>query len=161
MARSNNETLRDLMRRLLNDPVKRLDKHIVATQLGVSYRVLMHYFGGDPDRRFPAELLPKFCEIVGDYRPLDFLEQEAGRMAFTLPAIEQSEAEQMLEAAKLMKESTEAITAFYKTIEDGRIEERESDATIAELDDVIQHCARLKHWLRHNIGGSPSASAAK
>jgi hypothetical protein len=159
MTLANDETLRDLMRRLLNDPVKRLDKHIVATQLGVSYRVLMHYFGGDPDRRFPAELLPKFCEIVGDYRPLDFLEREAGRMAFTLPAIQQSEADQMLEAGKLMKESSEALTALYKTIEDGRVEKRESDATIAELDDVIQQCARLKHWLQHNIGGLPKYSA--
>jgi hypothetical protein len=160
MTLANDDTLRDLMRRLLNDPAKKLDKHLVATQLGVSYRVLMHYFGNNPERRFPAELLPKFCEIVGDHGPLDFVEQEAGRMAFTLPPIDQSETEQVMGIGKLMKEASEAVAVLSKTIQDGVVDKREAEHTIAEIDDVIRHCAELRHWLQQgNRVGLPSVKA--
>jgi len=158
MEAANDESLRDLMRRLLNDPAKKLDMHLVAKQLGVSYRVLMYYFGNDPNRRFPAELLPGFCEIVQDYEPLDFIERQAGRVGYRIPPVSQSEAAQMLNIGQLAKESTEAIAALYRTIEHGIVEKREAAKAIAELDDAIRQCVRLRHWLKENIGAIPQAA---
>ena len=64
----------------------------------------------------------------------------------------------MLNIGQLAKESTEAIAALYRTIEDGIVEKREAAKAIAELDDAIRQCVRLRHWLKENIGAVPQAA---
>jgi len=145
------DQLRDVVRRVLNDPVKRLDLRLVAQQLGVSYRSLMHWVGSDPGRRFPAELLVPLCTVIDDYEPLDFLEQRAGRVAFSIPGTEPQDAEDVANVKKLMKEAAEALDSLCRTTEDGIIESREAQATIAELDDVIRQCALIRYWLAQTL----------
>ena len=79
------EGVRDVIRRVLNDDTRDLDLRLVAQQLGVDYRSLMYWISPDPDRRFPAELIVPLCKLIGDFGPLDFLEDQAGRLAFEIP----------------------------------------------------------------------------
>lgn len=147
------DQFRDVVRRVLNDPEKRLDLRLVASRVGVSYRVLMHWIGTDPERRLPAELLPKLCSVVGSNEALDFLEHQVGRLAFVLPPAESEPEQDLHEAHKLMRETTEAIESLLRTFEDGIIEDREAERTIAELDDVIRQCLRVRHRLSRDRGG--------
>lgn len=147
MAFSSTDQFRDVVRRVLYDPDKNFDPRLVANRLGVAYRVLMHWIGDDPTRRFPAELIPKFCKVVGNFEALDYLEHQVGRLAFEIPAAEQVSDQDVRNTHMLMKETTEAIGALLKTFEDGFIEEREARHTIAELDDVIRQCVRVRYWL--------------
>jgi hypothetical protein len=144
---SSADQFRDVVRRILNDPEKGFDLRLIASRLGVSYRVLMHWIGTDPERRFPAELIPQFCAVVGSKEALDFLEHQVGRLAFEILPPSAGPESELREAHLLMKESAEAIGSILKAIADGFIEEREALATIAELDDVIRECFRLRHWL--------------
>lgn len=147
MAFSSTDQFRDIVRRVLYDPAKNFDLRLVSDRLGVGYRVLMHWIGDDPTRRFPAELVPKFCKVVGNFEVLDYLEHQVGRLAFEIPAAEQVSNQNVRHAHVLMKETTEAIGVLLKAFEDGFIEEREARHTIAELNDVIRQCVRVRYWL--------------
>src|SRR3984885_15704945 len=59
------------------------DIRLLAQQLGTNYRSLMYWLRGD--RPMPADLLPRICVLLGNYEALDFLESQAGRVAFKLP----------------------------------------------------------------------------
>lgn len=147
MLYSADDQFRDVVRRVLNDPEKRLDLRLVASRVGVSYRVLMHWIGTDPERRLPAELLPRLCAVIGNHDPLDFLEHQAGRLAFSIAPLEGEPEQDLREAHKLMREATEAIESLLRTLEDGVVEDREAEKTTAELDDVIRQCLRVRHRL--------------
>src|SRR5205823_13411338 len=59
------------------------DIRLLAQQLGTNYRSLMYWLRGD--RPVPAHLLPRMCSLLGNYETLDFLESQAGRIAFKIP----------------------------------------------------------------------------
>ena len=59
------------------------DTRLLAQQLGTNYRSLMYWLRGD--RPIPAELLPKICVLLKNFEALDFLESQAGRVAFRIP----------------------------------------------------------------------------
>ncbi len=59
------------------------DIRLLAQQLGTNYRSLMYWLRGD--RPVPAHLLPRMCSLLGNYEALDFLESQAGRIAFKIP----------------------------------------------------------------------------
>jgi hypothetical protein len=141
------DQFRDIVRRVLYDQDRTFDPRLVADQLGVTYRVMMHWVGDDPTRRFPAELVPKFCTVVQNFGPLDYLEQQVGRLAFEVPAAEPASNRDVRDAHRLMKETTEAIGSLLKALEDGFIEEREAEHVMAELDDVIRQCVKVRYWL--------------
>ena len=157
MPFSPTDQFRDVVRRMLNNPANSLNAESVAHQLGVNYRVLMHWVEDDPKRRFPAELLAKFCKAVGNFDALDYLEYEAGRLAFDIPATEPAPDDEIKHANRILKEVTEAIGSLMKAYEDGFIEEREARAVIAELDDVVRQCMRVRYWLeqqtKHRLPG--------
>jgi hypothetical protein len=59
------------------------DTRLLAQQLGTNYRSLMYWLRGD--RPLPAHLLPRMCVLLNNCEVLDFLESQAGRVAFKLP----------------------------------------------------------------------------
>jgi hypothetical protein len=59
------------------------DIRLLAQQLGTKYRSLIYWLRGE--RQLPADLLPRMCVLLRNYEALDFLESQAGRVAFKLP----------------------------------------------------------------------------
>jgi hypothetical protein len=120
----------------------------LAEKLGPNYRSFMYWLEGQ--RKFPAELLPKLCQELDDYKLMDILERQAGRVAFRVPSVSTLSAIGDVKATqKLVKEVGEALESLASTLEDGIVTASELKRTIPELDDVIRECAHLKHWLEH------------
>ena len=139
----------ELLYRVVEEQTSKLGitTRALADNLGHNYRSLMYWMEGE--RKFPAELLPHLCVALGDYRLLDELETEAGRVAYHVPEIGcLPNAEDVRAIQQLVKEVGGALESLSHTLEDGIVEAHELDETLPELDDVIRECARLKHWLR-------------
>ena len=62
------------------------DVRLLAQHLGTNYRSLMYWMRGE--RHIPAQLLPQMCVLLNNYEALDFLESQAGRVAFRLPNLD-------------------------------------------------------------------------
>ncbi len=142
------DSLQDVIRRVVEDPKRKTDLRLLARDLGVGYRSLMFWIAGNADRRFPGEFIVPLCRLLNNYEALDHMEQQAGRLAFSIPELESKERTADVNIQRLMKEVAEAVGSLCATLEDGVVEEKEASATCAELDDVIRHCAMLKYWLQ-------------
>jgi len=128
---------------------KQKSLHELAQTLGPNYRMFSYWLNGQ--RKFPADILPHLCNELEDYELLDVLEQQAGRVAYSVPKIDVlPKIEDVRAVQRLVKEVGEALNSLAKTLEDGVVEKRELDETIPELDDVIRECAHLKHWLQEH-----------
>jgi len=121
------------------------DKRLLAQQLGTNYRSLMYWLRGE--RPLPAHLLPRLCVLLNNCEVLDFLESQAGRVAFKLPDPHVTLEKQLVAISNLIKEVGEALESVAETLADGVVEENELKATIPKLDGVIQECASLKYVL--------------
>jgi hypothetical protein len=121
------------------------DIRLLAQQLGTNYRSLMYWLRGE--RNMPAYLLPKICTILGNYEPLDYLENQAGRVAFKLPDPKMTLEKELLAVSNLIKEVGEALESVAETLADGIVEDSELKVTIPKLEGVIQECASLKYLL--------------
>jgi hypothetical protein len=121
------------------------DIRLLAQQLGTNYRSLMYWLRGD--RPFPAHLLPRICMLLGNYEALDFLESQAGRVAFKIPDPRVSLEKELMAVSKLIREVGEALESVAETLADGVVEERELKVTIPKIEAVIQECASLKYLL--------------
>ena len=76
------------------------DTRLLAQQLGTNYRSLMYWLRGD--RAIPAELLPQICVLLKNFEPLDFLESQAGRVAFKIPDPKQTSEKEFKVISNLM-----------------------------------------------------------
>jgi hypothetical protein len=121
------------------------DIRLLAQQLGTNYRSLMYWLRGE--RPLPAHLLPKICVLLKNYEALDFLESQAGRVAFKLPDPDLTLDRELLAVSHLIREVGEALESVAETLADGIVEESELRATIPKLESVIQECASLKYLL--------------
>ena len=121
------------------------DKRLLAQQLGTNYRSLMYWLRGE--RPLPAHLLPRLCVLLNNCEVLDFLESQAGRVAFRLPDPHVTLEKQLVAISNLIKEVGEALESVAETLADGVVEENELKATIPKLEGVIQECASLKYVL--------------
>lgn len=121
------------------------DIRLLAQQLGTNYRSLMYWLRGD--RPLPAHLLPRICALLGNYDGLDFLESQAGRVAFKIPDAKLSLEKELMAVSRLIKEVGEALESVAETLADGVVEERELKITIPKIDSVIQECASLRYLL--------------
>jgi len=121
------------------------DIRLLAQQLGVSYRSLMYWLRGE--RPFPAHLLPAICTLVGNYEALDFLESQAGRVAFKIPDPRVSLEKELVAVSNLIRDVGEALESVAETLADGVVEESELKVTIPKIEAVIQECASLKYLL--------------
>jgi hypothetical protein len=121
------------------------DVRLLAQQLGTSYRSFMYWLRGD--RHLPAYLLPRICLLLNNYEPLDFLESQAGRVGFKIPAPKPTSAEEFKAISALIKDVGSALESIANTLADGIVEESELGVTIPKLEAVIQECASLKYWL--------------
>jgi hypothetical protein len=121
------------------------DKRLLAQQLGTNYRSLMYWLRGE--RPLPAHLLPRLCVLLNNCEVLDFLESQAGRVAFKLPDPHVTLEKQLVAISNLIKEVGEALESVAETLADGVVEENELKATIPKLEGVIQECASLKYVL--------------
>jgi hypothetical protein len=120
----------------------------MAEGLGVSYLTFQRWLQGDK-YHIHAEKLGDLCKMLGDFTLLDHLEQQAGRVAFVVPDIEETlPADDLIAVQRLVKEVGEALQSLASTLEDHVVEDWEVTKTIPELDDVIRECVRLKHWLK-------------
>ncbi len=121
------------------------DKRLLAQQLGTNYRSLMYWLRGE--RPLPAHLLPRLCVLLNNCEVLDFLESQAGRVAFKLPDPHVTLEKQLVAISNLIKEVGVALESVAETLADGVVEENELKATIPKLEGVIQECASLKYVL--------------
>jgi hypothetical protein len=121
------------------------DIRLLAQQLGTNYRSLMYWLRGD--RPFPSHLLPRLCTLLGNYEALDFLESQAGRVAFKIPDPRVSLEKELLAVSNLIREVGEALESVAETLADGVVEESELKVTIPKIEAVIQECASLKYLL--------------
>jgi hypothetical protein len=121
------------------------DIRLLAQQLGTNYRSLMYWLRGD--RPLPADLLPRMCVLLSNYEALDFLESQAGRVAFKLPEPDITLERQLVAVSHLIREVGEALESVAETLADGVVEESELRTTIPKLEAVIQECASLKYLL--------------
>jgi len=121
------------------------DIRLLAQQLGTNYRSLMYWLRGE--RPMPAHLVPRICVLLNNYRPLDFLESQAGRVAFKLPEPHITLEKELVAVSRLIREVGEALESVAETLADGIVEESELRSTIPKLEAVIQECASLKYLL--------------
>jgi len=121
------------------------DIRLLAQQLGTNYRSLMYWLRGE--RPIPAYLLPRICALLQNYEPLDFLESEAGRVAFKIPDPRPTTDREFLVISNLIKDVGCALESVANTLADGVVEERELETTIPKLEAVIQECASVKYLL--------------
>lgn len=121
------------------------DIRLLAQQLGTNYRSLMYWLRGE--RQFPAHMLPKMCVLLGNYEALDFIESQAGRVAFKLPEPDMTLERELVAVSHLIREVGEALESVAETLADGVVEESELRTTIPKLEAVIQECASLKYLL--------------
>ena len=121
------------------------DIRLLAQQLGTNYRSLMYWLRGE--RPLPAYLLPSMCVLLSNYEALDFLESQAGRVAFKLPEPDMTLERELVAVSHLIREVGEALESVAETLADGVVEESELRTTIPKLEAVIQECASLKYLL--------------
>jgi hypothetical protein len=121
------------------------DIRLLAQQLGTNYRSLMYWLRGE--RPLPANLLPRICVLLSNYEALDFLESQAGRVAFKLPEPDMTLERELVAVSRLIRDVGEALESVAETLADGVVEESELRATIPKLEAVIQECASLKYLL--------------
>ena len=121
------------------------DIRLLAQQLGTNYRSLMYWLRGE--RPIPAYLLPRICLILNNYQPLDFLESQAGRVAFKLPNPGTTLEKELIAVSNLIRDVGDALQSVAETLADGVVEESELKTTIPKLETVIQECALLKYTL--------------
>ncbi|HEY4842187.1 MAG TPA: phage regulatory CII family protein [Terriglobales bacterium] len=121
------------------------DIRLLAQQLGTNYRSLMYWLRGE--RQLPADLLPRMCVLLSNYEALDFLESQAGRVAFKLPEPDITLERELVAVSRLIREVGEALESVAETLADGVVEESELRTTIPKLESVIQECASLKYLL--------------
>jgi hypothetical protein len=121
------------------------DTRLLAQQLGTNYRSLMYWLRGE--RQIPAYLLPQICVLLKSYEPLDFLESQAGRVAFKIPDSHLTSGKEILAVSGLLREVGEALESVAATLADGNVEEGELRETVPRLEGVIQECASLKYLL--------------
>jgi vacuolar-type H+-ATPase subunit I/STV1 len=105
----------------------------------------MYWLRGE--RNMPAYLLPRICTILGNYEALDYLESQAGRIAFKLPDPKMTLEKELLAISNLIREVGEALESVAETLADGIVEESELRSTVPKLEGVIQECASLKYLL--------------
>jgi len=123
------------------------DIRLLAQQLGTNYRSLMYWLRGE--RNMPAYLLPRICTLLGNYEALDYLESQAGRVAFKLPDPKMTLEKELLAVSNLIREVGEALESVAETLADGIVEESELRSTVPKLEGVIQECASLKYLLEN------------
>jgi hypothetical protein len=121
------------------------DIRLLAQQLGTNYRSLMYWLRGE--RQLPADLLPRMCVLLSNYEARDFLESQAGRVAFKLPEPDITLERELVAVSHLIREVGEALESVAETLADGVVEEGELRTTIPKLEAVIQECASLKYLL--------------
>jgi len=121
------------------------DIRLLAQQLGTNYRSLMYWLRGE--RNMPAYLLPRICTLLGNFEALDYLESQAGRVAFKLPDPKMTLEKELLAVSNLIKEVGEALESVAETLADGVVEDSELRTTVPKLESVIQECASLKYLL--------------
>ena len=121
------------------------DIRLLAQQLGTNYRSLMYWLRGE--RPLPAHLLPRMCQLLSNYEGLDFLESQAGRVAFKLPEPNITLEKELVAVSHLIREVGEALESVAETLADGIVEKNELRTTIPKLEGVIQECASLKYLL--------------
>ncbi len=121
------------------------DIRLLAQQLGTNYRSLMYWLRGE--RNMPAYLLPRICTLLGNYEALDYLESQAGRVAFKLPDPKMTLEKELLAVSNLIREVGEALESVAETLADGIVEDSELKSTVPKLEGVIQECASLKYLL--------------
>ncbi len=121
------------------------DIRLLAQQLGTNYRSLMYWLRGE--RQLPAHFLPKMCVLLKNYEALDYLESQAGRVAFKLPDPDMTLERELVAVSHLIREVGEALESVAETLADGVVDESELRITIPKLEAVIQECASLKYLL--------------
>jgi hypothetical protein len=121
----------------------------LAPRVGVHYQTFSRW----PTGKLPihADRLPLLCKELEDMTLLDWLERQAGRIAYVPPAESATGASGAVLIAGFVKKVGEGLGALGGILETGNAEGKNAEKILVSLDDVIRECLRLKSW----VGGQP------
>jgi len=142
---------RDVLRKILDDPACGYDQKLIADKLGTDYRQLRYFITGGEERHLPAEMVVPLCKHLNDFRLLDFLELQAGRLAFARPDIHHLGVSDITEFHKLLEDAMEAVRTGSVSLRDNRIDEAEAHAIIEKLDAVIRRCVQVRLLVERHL----------
>lgn len=98
--------------------------------------------------RFPLKKLARLIQVTGDYRVLDHIEAQVGRVAFNVPDKAPGQELVHRQLSKSITEFGELIQAVGDSIQDGTITRPERERCKKEGYDLIQAVALLLHMLK-------------
>ena len=120
------------------------DIRLLAQTITRNETLDMYWLRGE--RQSPATFCPN-VRVLKNYEALDYLESQAGRVAFKLPDPDITLERELVAVSHLIREVGEALESVAETLADGVVEESELRITIPKLEAVIQECASLKYLL--------------
>jgi len=121
--------VKERLRCALNAALKRspLSRHQVAGEMShllgveVTKTTIDAWTAESKDgHRIPAEYLPAFCKVTGDYTPLMILEEISGRFSMPGPDALRSEIKRREEKLAAERAEIKKMTLFLKEMEKGR-----------------------------------------
>ena len=90
----------------------------------------------------------QILKLTQDYRALDRIEKLLGRVAFALPTAQVGELAALSQMiGDTAKEFGEQMAAIGQAMADGTVTKEEAKACVAEIDDVVAACIKLKAYL--------------
>lgn len=116
----------------------------------IPFSTLQAYLSPNHKTPFPAYLLVPFCRVCNnDFSALDMLEVSAGRTAFDIPKDESIEVNHK-SLTRLINTSNTALTKLSACLEDGVVDEEESEELIPALFEHLKRVSivlsKLTRW---------------
>jgi hypothetical protein len=102
-----------------------------------------------PGHKLALSTSIKIIQITKDYSPLDVIEEMMGRVAYTIPKPEPGDTVKNIAAlmAALARECSDNLIALSNAVEDGRIDKREAQKCLKEINDMIKLSVKAKAYL--------------
>ena len=115
---------------------KRIKIKEAAKRLGISSERMYKYLNPGSNNQFPASLLALWTRIIGP-ELLSWIAHEAGYAIAKLPEGEVGLKDAVKVASKAMKECSEALEAFSKAVEDGKVTQEEWEKVKKEVREAL------------------------
>lgn len=127
-----------------NYPIKAL-----ADEIGKAESTLRNELTQQPGYKLGLKTATLILKKTGDLRALDRIESMLGRVAFIMPRAKPGDlAPVMVMAGRMAKEFGEHMQVLARSMEDGRINKKEAEECLKELEEVIEAGVKLKAYLR-------------
>lgn len=141
MNRANQDSkVHDAIRHQIRHNAKRIAHYSGMSERSVHARA-------EGVRKYDLRELPMFCEISGDYSPLEAAAAVCNRAVIELPTPD-AHALQTLDVASLFRETGEGGYTVETALADGHVSADDLERCEAELDDVVHTALAMKLHVR-------------